>query len=34
SFPVKGKYVFRIEQGMREFELQGIEDIGIRIEKM
>jgi gliding motility-associated lipoprotein GldH len=34
SFPVKGKYLFRIEQGMREFELKGIEDVGIRIEKM
>jgi len=34
AFPVKGSYRFRIEQGMREFELKGIEDIGIRIEKM
>jgi gliding motility-associated lipoprotein GldH len=34
AFPVKGSYRFSIEQGMREFELKGIEDIGIRIEKM
>jgi gliding motility-associated lipoprotein GldH len=34
TFPVKGIYKFRIEQGMRDFELKGIEDVGIRIEKM
>jgi len=31
-FPIKGLYKFNIEQGMREDELEGIEDIGIRIE--
>lgn len=34
SFPLKGHYKFRIEQGMREPELMGIKDVGIRIEKM
>lgn len=34
SFPMKGKYKFRIEQGMREPELKGIMDVGIRIERM
>jgi gliding motility-associated lipoprotein GldH len=34
SFPMKGLYKFRIEQGMREMELTGIKDVGIRIEKM
>ena len=34
SFPMKGHYKFRIEQGMREPELTGIKDMGIRIEKM
>jgi gliding motility-associated lipoprotein GldH len=34
SFPFKGHYKFRIEQGMREQELMGIKDVGIRIEKM
>jgi gliding motility-associated lipoprotein GldH len=34
SFPMKGHYKFRIEQGMREPELKGIKDVGIRIEKM
>lgn len=32
-FPLKGEYVFEIEQGMRVKELAGITDIGIRIEK-
>ncbi len=32
-FPVKGTYVFSFEQGMREEVLEGISDIGIRIEK-
>jgi gliding motility-associated lipoprotein GldH len=34
SFPMKGHYKFRIEQGMREPELTGVRDVGIRIEKM
>jgi gliding motility-associated lipoprotein GldH len=34
SFPMKGHYKFRLEQGMREQELTGIQDVGIRIEKM
>jgi gliding motility-associated lipoprotein GldH len=34
SFPMKGLYKFRIEQGMREPDLKGVEDIGIRIERM
>ena len=34
SFPMKGHYKFRIEQGMREQLLMGIKDIGIRIERM
>ncbi len=33
-FPVNGIYEVGIEQGMRENSLQGIEDIGIRIERM
>jgi len=32
-FPRKGKYTFRIKQGMRDNLLQGIRDVGIRIEK-
>lgn len=32
-FPHKGKYTFRIKQGMRDNVLQGIRDIGLRIEK-
>lgn len=32
-FPIAGNYRFEIEQAMRENKLQGIEDIGIRIEK-
>jgi len=33
SFPRKGKYTFQIKQGMRDNVLQGIRDVGIRIEK-
>jgi len=32
-FPVSGTYRFRIEQGMRKDDLDGIMDIGIRIDK-
>jgi gliding motility-associated lipoprotein GldH len=32
-FPRTGTYRFEIEQGMRTEELQGVSDIGIRIEK-
>lgn len=32
-FPIAGNYRFEIEQAMRERKLQGIEDVGIRIEK-
>jgi len=32
-FPKKGKYKFEIKQGMRDNVLQGIRDIGFRIEK-
>lgn len=32
-FPKKGDYTFTIKQGMRDNVLQGIRDIGIRIEK-
>lgn len=32
-FPLEGTYVFRIEQAMRIEMLEGISDIGIRIEK-
>lgn len=32
-FPETGNYVFKIEQGMRDEDLVGIENIGIRIEK-
>ncbi len=32
-FPVPGEYLFSVRQGMREKELQGIRDIGIRLEK-
>ena len=34
SFPLKGHYKFRLEQGMREPELTEIMDVGIRIERM
>ncbi len=33
KFPRKGVYSFTIEQNMRDNPLQGIEDIGIRVEK-
>lgn len=33
-FPRKGEYTFRIVHGMRKKELQGVEDIGIRFERM
>ena len=32
-FPHKGNYTFQIKQGMRDNILQGIRDIGLRIEK-
>lgn len=32
-FPLEGTYVFRIEQAMRREVLEGISDIGLRIEK-
>ncbi len=32
-FPLKGTYTFRLYQGMRDDELYGISDAGIRIEK-
>ena len=32
-FPHKGDYTFQIKQGMRDNVLQGIRDIGLRIEK-
>jgi gliding motility-associated lipoprotein GldH len=34
TFPVKGIYKISIEQGMRDENLQGIEDIGVWIERM
>jgi len=33
-FPITGKYIFEYEQGMRDEPLTGIEDIGLRIEKI
>ncbi len=33
KFPIKGKYSFQIEQGMRLSKLSQIMDVGIRIEK-
>lgn len=33
-FPVSGKYIFEIEQGMRVDKLADIYDVGLRIEKM
>lgn len=33
-FPKRGKYIFRFEQAMRNEDLLGITDIGIRIEKV
>jgi len=32
-FPLRGKYIFELEQGMRVKELKDITDIGIRIER-
>jgi gliding motility-associated lipoprotein GldH len=32
-FPKKGNYTFQIKQGMRDNVLQGIRDVGVRIEK-
>lgn len=32
-FPLSGTYNFYIEQGMREENLPGIEDVGLRVEK-
>jgi gliding motility-associated lipoprotein GldH len=32
-FPMKGQYVFEVEQAMRVNDLKGITDIGIRLEK-
>lgn len=32
-FPKKGNYTFSIKQGMRDNVLQGVRDIGLRIEK-
>ncbi len=32
-FPYKGKYLFEIEQGMRYEVLEGVIDVGLRIEK-
>ena len=33
NFPQKGSYTFTIRQGMRDENLKGIEQIGLRIEK-
>jgi len=33
-FPVAGKYIFEYEQGTRDEPLNGIEDVGLRIEKL
>lgn len=33
-FPRSGTYLFQIEQGMRDFVLPSVSDIGIRIEKI
>jgi gliding motility-associated lipoprotein GldH len=33
KFPLKGKYIFQIEQGMRLSKLPQIMDVGLRIEK-
>jgi len=32
-FPLKGEYKFTLEQAMRETDLKGISEIGLRIEK-
>ena len=34
QFPLKGNYHFEIEQAMRDAELKGITDIGVRFEKV
>ena len=34
QFPLKGNYHFEIEQAMRDTELKGITDIGVRFEKV
>ena len=33
-FPARGEYLFKIQHGMRTEELQGVYDIGLRIEKI
>ena len=33
TFPQQGQYTFAIRQGMRDEQLKGIEQIGVRIEK-
>jgi gliding motility-associated lipoprotein GldH len=33
-FPLKGKYIFKIEQGMREPKLPMVMDVGMRVEKV
>ena len=33
KFPVKGSYIFELEQNMRDNPLDGVSDAGIRIEK-
>ena len=33
-FPIKGKYIFEIIQGMRDIELQGITKVGIALEEI
>lgn len=33
-FPNSGNYVISIQQGMRDVELEGISDVGFRVEKM
>jgi len=34
TFPQRGQYTFTIRQGMRDERLKGIEQIGIRIERI
>ena len=33
-FPLKGRYIFELEQDMRQNPLPGITDVGIRLEKL
>lgn len=33
-FPVAGSYTFRIQHGMRDDNLKGLKDIGLRLEKV